>query len=102
MTQHDIRRTALSSLNLSKQRTGQVSDNKHNGTGLFSESLKKPFQTRTTKRAGPSVEGQRDSSPKRLRTCPIQDDLLATEDGEKTLDTRKVLKIFRVDQKRLA
>jgi Peptidase family C78 len=101
MTQLDIRRTALSSLCLSKQRTGHVSDSNHSSTGRLAESLKNPFQTRT-KRAGPSAEGQGDSSPKRLRTDPIGDDVLATEDNEKTLDIRKVLKIFRVDQKRLA
>jgi len=105
MTQLDIRRTALSSLNLSKQRTGHVSDSKHNttSTGHLAESLKKPFQTRS-KRAGPSAEGQEgDSSPKRLRTGPIgDDDVVTMEDNEKTLDIRKVLKIFRVDQKRLA
>jgi hypothetical protein len=102
MTQLDIRHTALSSLNLSKLRTDHVSDSKHSSTGrLFAESLKKPFQARS-KRAGPSAEGQGDSSPKRLRTGPIGDDVVATEDNEKTLDIRKVLKIFRVDQKRLA
>lgn len=102
MTQHDIRRTALSSLNLSKQRTDRVSDGKHGSTVHLTESLKKPFQTRS-KRAGPSAEGQGDSSPKRLRTGgPIEDDVVATEDNEKTLDIRKVLKIFRVNQKRLA
>jgi len=101
MTQLDIRRTALSSLNLSKQRTGHVNDGRHS-TGRLAESLKKPFQTCSSKRAGPSAEGQGDSSPKRLRTGPIGDDDVATEDNEKTLDIRKVLKIFRVDQKRLA
>jgi hypothetical protein len=100
MTQLDIRRTALSSLNLSEQRTGHVSDSKHGSTRRLAKSLK-PFQTRS-KRAGPSAEGQGDGSPKRLRTGPIGDDVLATEDNEKTLDIRKVLKIFRVDQKRLA
>ena len=100
MTQHGIRRTALSSLGLSKQRTGHVSDSRHS-TGRLAESLKKPFQT-FSKRAGPSAEGQEDSSPKRLRTGPIGDDDVATEDNEKTLDIRKALKIFRVDQKRLA
>jgi hypothetical protein len=101
MTQLDIRRTALSSLDLSKQRTGQVSDSKHSSTGRLAESLKKPFQAHS-KRAGPSAEGQGDSSPKRLRTGPVGDFVVATEDNEKTLDIRKVLKIFRVDQKRLA
>jgi hypothetical protein len=101
MTQLDIRRTALSSLNLSKQRTDRVSDGKHGSTVHLTESLKKSFQTRS-KRAGPSAEGQGDSSPKRLRTGPIGDDVVATEDNEKTLDIGKVLKIFRVDQKRLA
>ena len=101
MTQLDIRRTALPSLNLSKQRMDHVSDSKHNSTGRLAESLKKPFETRS-KRAGPSAEGQRDSSPKRLRTGSIGDDVITTEDNEKTLDIRKVLKIFRVDQKRLA
>ena len=101
MTQLDIRRTALSSLNLFKQRTGHVSDGRHNNTGRLADSLKKPFQS-CSKRAGPSAEGQGDSSPKRLRTDPIRDDVVATEDDEKTLDIKKVLKIFRVDQKKLA
>lgn len=102
MTQLDIRRTALSSLNLSKQRTGYVSDSKHSSTGRLAESLKKPFQTHS-KRAGPSAGGHEgDSSPKRLRTDPVGDDVVAMEDHETTLDIRKVLKIFRVDQKKLA
>jgi hypothetical protein len=101
MTQLDIRRTALSSLNLSKPQTGHVSDSKHNSTGRLAESLKKPFQV-GNKRAGPSAEGQGDSSPKRIRTGAIGDDVVATQDNEKPLDVRKVLKIFRVDQKRLA
>ena len=99
MTQLDIRRTALSSLNLSKPQTGYVSDSKHNSTGRLAESPKKPFQV-GNKRAGPSAEGQGDSSPKRIRTGAI--DVVGTEDNEKPLDIRKVLKIFRVDQKRLA
>jgi hypothetical protein len=100
MTQLDIRSTALSSLNLSKHRTGLASDSKHNSTGCLAESLKKPFQTHS-KRAGPSAEGQGASSPKRQRTGLIGDDVAATDDNE-TLDIRKVLKIFRVDQKKLA
>lgn len=100
MTQHNIRRTALSSLNLPKQQTGLASDGKHR-TGRLAESLKKPFQT-CSKRTSPSAERQGDSSPKRLRTGPIGDDVVATEDNEKTLDIRKALKIFRIDQKRLA
>jgi len=102
MTQLDIRRTALSSLNLFKQRTCLVGDSKHSGTERLAETLTRPFQTHSSKRAGPSAEGQRDSSLKRLRTSPIGDHVLATEDNEKTLDIRKALKIFRVDQKRLA
>ena len=101
MTQLNIRHTALSSLNLSKPRTGHVNDGKHSSMGRLAESLKKPLQARN-KRAGPSAEGQGDSSPKRLRTGPIGDVVVATEDNEKPLDIRKVLKIFRVDQKRLA
>ena len=101
MTQLDIRHTALSSLNLSKQRTDRVSDGNHGSTAHLTDYLKKPFQTRS-KRAGPSAEGQGDSSPKRLRTDPIGDDVVAMEDNEKTLDIRKVLQIFRVNQKRLA
>jgi Peptidase family C78 len=104
MTQLDIRRTALSSLNLSKQRTGHGSDNRHStSTGRLAESMKSPFQARS-KRAGPSAEGQEvDSSPKRLRTGPIGGDVVTnTEDNDKILDIRKVLKIFRVDQKKLA
>jgi len=101
MTQLDIRRIALSSLNLSKQRTGHVNDSQLSSTGHPTESLKKPFESRS-KRPGPSAEGQGNSSPKRLRTDPIGDVVVATEDNEKTLDIRKVLKIFRVDQKRLA
>jgi hypothetical protein len=101
MTQLDIRHTALSSLNLSKQRTGLASDSKYSSsTGRLAESLKNPFQTHS-KRAGPSAEGQKDSSPKRQRTGCIGDDGVA-EDNEKTLDIRKALKIFRVDQKKLA
>ena len=95
MTQLDIRRTALSFFD---QRTGHVSDSKHGSTGRLAESLKMPFKT-LSKRAGPSAEGRGDTSPKRLRTG---DDAVATGDSEKTLDIRKVLKIFRVDQKRLA
>jgi hypothetical protein len=98
MTQLDIRPTALSSFN---QQTGHVSDCKHSSTERLVESLKKPFQTRS-KRAGPPAEGQGDSSPKRLRTGPSGDNAVTTEDNEKTLDIRKVLKIFRVDQKKLA
>lgn len=102
MTQLGIRRTALSSLDLFKQRTGLVSDSKHSSTGCLADSLKKPFQTCSGKRAGPSAEEQQDSSPKRLRTGPIGDVVVATQDNENTLDVRKALKIFRVDQKRLA
>ena len=102
MTQLGIRRTALSSLNLFKQRTGLVSDSKHSSRECLADSLKKPFQTRSSKRAGLSAEEQQDSSPKRLRTGPIGDDVVATQDNENTLDVRKALKIFRVDQKRLA
>jgi hypothetical protein len=81
---------------------GHVSDSKHSSTGrLLAESLKKPFQARS-KRAGPSAEGQGDSPPKRLRAGPIEDAVVAPEDNEKTLDIKKVLRIFRVDQKRLA
>ena len=101
MTQLDIRRTALSSFDLSKQRAGHVSDSEHSSTGRLAESLKKPLQTHS-KRLGPSAERQGDSSPKRPRTGPIEDSVVAKEDNEKTLDIRKVLRIFRVDQKRLA
>jgi hypothetical protein len=101
MTQLEIRRTALSSLNLSKQGAGPISDSKHNTTQRVAESLKKPFQPHS-KRAGPSAEGREVSSPKRLRTGPIRDFVVATEDNERILDHRKVLKIFRVDRKKLA
>lgn len=101
MTQHGIRRTALSSLNWSKQGTALASDSKHNNTGHLVGFLKKPFQAHG-KRAGPSAEGQGDSPPKRLRTGPVGDDVVTTEDTEKRLDIKKALKIFRVDQKKLA
>jgi len=77
MTQLEIRRTGLSSLNLFKQRAGHVSDSKHDPTRRLAESLKKPF-------------------------LPLGDVVAATEDNERILDHRKVLKIFRVDRKKLA
>jgi len=101
MTQLEIRRTALSSLIASKERKDHLGDNKHRTTLRLAESLKKPFQS-GDKRAGPSTEGREDSSPKRLRTGSVGDDVFATGDNEKTLDVKKVLKIFRVDRKKLA
>ena len=103
MTQLDIRRTALSSLNLSEHRTGHVGDSKHNSTGhLLAESLKKPFQARS-RCAGLFTEGEGDSPPKQLWTGPVRDVIVAREDNDKTLVIRKVLKIFReIDQRRLA
>src|SRR5258708_35082285 len=80
MTQLEIRRTALSSLNLFKQRAGHVSDSKHDPTRRLAESLKKPFLPHS-KRAGPSAEGREVSSPKRLRTGPVGDVVVATEDN---------------------
>jgi len=101
MTQLEIRRTALSPLNASKERRDRLGDNRHSTTQRIAESLKRPFQP-GNKRAGPSAEGREDSSPKRLRTGPIGDDVFVIEDDEKTLDVKKVLKIFRIDQKKLA
>lgn len=129
MTQ--IRGIVLSSFNLSKERSGHHSDSKLNTTRRLTESLKKPFQSHS-KRAGPSAEGRGNNSPKRLRAGPVEDDVIVIEDSgevsspsksvsqhdrsghgakaeieaaagnEKTLDPKKVLQLFRVNQKRLA
>jgi hypothetical protein len=129
MTQ--IRGIALSSFNLSKERRGHLSDSKLNSTRRLTESLKKSFQSHS-KRAGPSAEGRGNSSPKRLRAGPVEDDVIVIEDsGEvsspsksvaqhdssghgakteieaaagdmKTLDPKKVLQLFRLNQKKLA
>jgi hypothetical protein len=127
MTQ--IRDIALSSF-LSKERRGHLSNSKLSTTRRLTESLKKPFQPHS-KRADPSAEGRVDSFPKRLRTGPVGDDVIVIEDSgvvssppksvsqhdscghgvmteieavgdEKKLDLKNVLKLFRVDQKKLA
>lgn len=124
-----IRGVALSSF-LSKEQRGQPGNSKLSTTRRLKESLKKPFQPHS-KRAGPSAEGRVDGSPKRPRTGPIGDDVIVIEDSgvvsspsksvsqhdscghgvmteieaagdEKTLDPKNVLKLFRIDQKKLA
>lgn len=128
MTQ--IRDIALSSFNLPKERRGHLSNSKLSTTRRLTKSLKKPFQPHS-KRAGPSAEGRRDSSPKRSRTGLAEDDVIVIDDSEevsspsksvsqhdssghgvktkieaapgdeKTLDPKKVLQLFRLNQKKL-
>jgi hypothetical protein len=134
MTQ--IRNIALSSFNPSSQRGTRPTESTHTSPRRhLVDSLKIPLQFRN-KRAGPSADGGRSGSPKRLRAGSIGEDVIVIEassataspsppkhhnrehramtereaDSEKvskdkdesTLDPRKVLKLFRVDQKKLA
>lgn len=135
MTQ--IRNIALSSFNPSSQRGTRPTDSKHSSPRRhLADPLRSPLQSHN-KRAGPSADGERSGSPKRLRTGSIGEDVIIVEasgatacpsrsppehhkrghramaeretDSEKvgkgkderTLDPRKVLKLFRVDQKKL-
>lgn len=136
MTQ--IRNIALSSFNPSSQRGTRPTESKHSSPRRhLVDSLKIPLQSHN-KRAGPSADGERIGSPKRLRAGSIGEDVIVVEassataspsrsppkhhdrghramterevDSEKvskdkderTLDPRKVLKLFRIDQKKLA
>ncbi|KAH9998137.1 peptidase family C78-domain-containing protein [Russula compacta] len=124
-----IRGVALSSFNSSKQHGDHPDNNKHSTSRPSAESPKKALESRN-KRAGPSAGGRGDGSPKRLRAGSIGDviiiedpravegpsnyvsehhnGVMAEEETEKlggderTLDPKKVLKLFRVDQKKLA
>lgn len=122
MTQ--IRSVALSSFNLSKSR--EPSNSKSSTARHVARSPKKPFQSRS-RCAGPSAR-RMDSPPKRLRAGSIGDDVIVVEDpsamaevlpepyrngvmderetevgrDEKALDHKRVLRLFRVDHKRLA
>ena len=136
MTQ--IRNIALSSFNPSSQRESRPTDSKHSSLRRhLTDSLKSPLQSHN-KRAGPSADGGRSGSPKRLRAGSIGEDVIIVEassataspskspperhnrghtamterktDAEKVgkgkderkLDPMRVLKLFRVDQKKLA
>jgi len=124
MTQ--IRSVALSSFNLSKHR--DPSNSKPSTARHVAGSPKKSLQSRS-KCAGPSAR-RMESPPKRLRAGSIGDDVIIVEDpramaevvpepyrngrgvmgerepevgqDEKALDPKRVLRLFRVDHKRLA